>query len=53
MLEMTPFRERASTDGTLFSKPRRWRYPPPGLDQHSNRIERRMSISMRGTNASY
>ncbi|XP_055920994.1 ras-related and estrogen-regulated growth inhibitor isoform X2 [Eupeodes corollae] len=50
----TPFRSRASTDGTLLSRPRRWRYPPPGCDlPHSNRVERRMSISARGSNASY
>ncbi|XP_013097860.1 ras-related and estrogen-regulated growth inhibitor isoform X2 [Stomoxys calcitrans] len=49
-----PFRSRASTDGTLLSRPRRWRYPPPGcLLPHSNRVERRMSISTRGSNASY
>lgn len=47
-----PFRSRASTDGTLLSRPRRWRYPPPGC-VHSNRVERRMSISTRGSNASY
>ncbi|CAD6999546.1 ras-related and estrogen-regulated growth inhibitor isoform X2 [Ceratitis capitata] len=50
----TPFRSRASTDGTLLSRPRRWRYPPPGcLMPHTNRVERRMSISARGSNASY
>ncbi|XP_005180219.1 ras-related and estrogen-regulated growth inhibitor-like protein isoform X1 [Musca domestica] len=50
----TPFRSRASTDGTLLSRPRRWRYPPPGcLLPHTNRVERRMSISTRGSNASY
>ncbi|KAH8392328.1 hypothetical protein KR215_006069 [Drosophila sulfurigaster] len=49
-----PFRNRASTDGTLLSRPRRWRYPPPGcLLPHTNRVERRMSISTRGSNASY
>ncbi|CAD7079832.1 unnamed protein product [Hermetia illucens] len=49
-----PFRNRASTDGTLLSRPRRWRYPPPGCAvTHSNRVERRMSISTRGSNASY
>lgn len=49
-----PFRERASTDGTIFSRPRRWHCPTrvsvlsrPPLN------ERRMSISMRGSNASY
>lgn len=51
---ITPFRNRASTDGTLLSRPRRWRYPPPGcLLPHTNRVERRMSISTRGSNASY
>lgn len=46
-----PFRERASTDGRIISRPRRWQYPPPG-SAHTNpmRIERRMSISMRGSN---
>ncbi|XP_053961576.1 ras-related and estrogen-regulated growth inhibitor-like protein isoform X2 [Anastrepha obliqua] len=49
----TPFRSRASTDGTLLSRPRRWRYPPPGcLMTHTNRVERRMSISTRGSNGS-
>ncbi|GAB0099301.1 ras-like protein [Sergentomyia squamirostris] len=55
-----PFRERASTDGTLLSRPRRWRFPPPttsgsgSLTPHP-RSERRMSISLRGsnTNSSY
>ncbi|XP_062552464.1 ras-related and estrogen-regulated growth inhibitor isoform X2 [Armigeres subalbatus] len=49
-----PFRGRASTDGTLLSRPRRWRFAPPGsLMPHVSRVERRMSISMRGSNASY
>ncbi|XP_055645052.1 ras-related and estrogen-regulated growth inhibitor isoform X2 [Toxorhynchites rutilus septentrionalis] len=49
-----PFRGRASTDGTLLSRPRRWRYAPPGSSMpHVSRVERRMSISMRGSNASY
>ncbi|XP_063232531.1 ras-related and estrogen-regulated growth inhibitor [Bacillus rossius redtenbacheri] len=53
-----PFRARASTDGHLLSRPRRWRYPPgepPAPLQYplSARAERRMSISMRGSNASY
>lgn len=48
----TPFRERASTDGTIFSRPKRWQYPPPGSLQ-PKRVERRMSISLRGSNASY
>ncbi|XP_055682708.1 ras-related and estrogen-regulated growth inhibitor isoform X1 [Lutzomyia longipalpis] len=58
--ENGPFRERASTDGTLLSRPRRWRFPPPttsgsgSLTPHP-RSERRMSISLRGsnTNSSY
>ncbi|XP_058815516.1 ras-related and estrogen-regulated growth inhibitor isoform X2 [Topomyia yanbarensis] len=48
-----PFRGRASTDGTLLSRPRRWRYTPPGSLLPHSRVERRMSISMRGSNASY
>ncbi|XP_034250437.1 ras-related and estrogen-regulated growth inhibitor-like protein [Thrips palmi] len=63
---LPPFRARASTDGHLLSRPRRWRYPPPSLSsQTSNHggssssssggscADRRMSISMRGNNASY
>lgn len=49
-----PFRERASTDGTIFSRPRRWNYPSRvSVASHPVRNERRMSISMRGSNASY
>lgn len=50
-----PFRERASTDGTIFSRPRRWHYPArvSVVSNPQGRIERRMSISMRGSNASY
>lgn len=49
-----PFRERASTDGTIFSRPRRWHYPSRvSVVSHPARNERRMSISMRGSNASY
>ena len=51
-----PFRERASTDGNLLQKPWRWRYPPPSSGQSyypTARADRRMSISMRGNNASY
>lgn len=49
-----PFRERASTDGTIFSRPKRWHYPPPvSVVSHPARSDRRMSISMRGSNASY
>nr|XP_022909403.1 ras-related and estrogen-regulated growth inhibitor-like [Onthophagus taurus] len=50
------FRERASTDGHL-QKTWRWRYPPPSTSQQgfypTARADRRMSISMRGDNASY
>lgn len=49
-----PFRGRASTEGNILTRPRRWRYPPPGsIISHQTRVERRMSISMRGSNASY
>ncbi|KAI4459916.1 ras-like family member 11 [Holotrichia oblita] len=52
-----PFRERASTDGHLLQKPWRWRYPPPNIGHQvyypTARADRRMSISMRGSNASY
>lgn len=49
-----PFRERASTDGTIFSRPKRWKYPNPGsVTSHPARTDRRMSISMRGSKASY
>ncbi|GJQ73904.1 hypothetical protein Trydic_g18838 [Trypoxylus dichotomus] len=51
-----PFRERASTDGHLLQKPWRWRYPPPNIGHQvyypTARADRRMSISMRGSNAS-
>lgn len=50
--EVTPFRGRASTDGHLLSRPRRWRYPPPVSQAAHCRADRRMSISMRGNNAS-
>lgn len=43
-----PFRERASTDGTIFSRPNRWKPV-----SHPARTDRRMSISMRGSKASY
>lgn len=46
--DLPPFRGRASTDGHLLSRPQRWRYPPPA----AARSDRRMSISMRGNNAS-
>lgn len=52
-----PFRERASTDGHLLQKPWRWRYPPPAAESNPemfySRANRRMSISMKGNNASY
>lgn len=59
--ESTPFRERASTDGNLFQRPWRWRYAPSSSASASGsqtfypqaKAERRMSISMRGSNASY
>lgn len=47
----TPFRERASTDGTIFSRPRRW--SPRAILPHPTQNDRRMSISMRGSNGSY
>ncbi|XP_030755725.1 ras-like protein 3 [Sitophilus oryzae] len=55
--DSAPFRERASTDGHLHHKSWRWRHRP-GTSVNSNeavmfKSERRMSISMRGTNASY
>ncbi|KAJ1529388.1 hypothetical protein ONE63_006173 [Megalurothrips usitatus] len=63
---LPPFRARASTDGHLLSRPRRWRYPPPSLSNQTSYhggssssssggscADRRMSISMRGNNASY
>lgn len=46
-----PFRERASTDGTIFSRPRRW--PPRVVQSHPPTNDRRMSISLRGSNGSY
>lgn len=48
-----PFRERASTDGTISSRPSRWKYPTPVSHSHPARTDRRMSISMRGSKASY
>lgn len=49
-----PFRERASTDGTIFSRPRRWHHPARvSVAANPPLTERRMSISMRGSNASY
>ncbi|XP_021928201.1 ras-related and estrogen-regulated growth inhibitor isoform X1 [Zootermopsis nevadensis] len=57
---LPPFRGRASTDGHLLSRPRRWRYPPPAPSSQQqyhqaggSKADRRMSISMRGNNASY
>ncbi|KAL1460051.1 hypothetical protein WDU94_011991 [Cyamophila willieti] len=62
--DLVPFRDRASTDGHLLSKTRKWKYPlispssshvtSPQADQsEKHNTERRMSISMRGANASY
>ncbi|KAJ4446609.1 hypothetical protein ANN_13306 [Periplaneta americana] len=55
---LPPFRGRASTDGHLLSRPRRWRYPPPAPSsqqqyQHggSSRADRRMIIVL--NNAPY
>lgn len=52
--QQQPFRERASTDGKILSRPRKWQYmsgaaaaannPPP-----IQRMDRRMSISQRGS----
>lgn len=39
------FRDRASTEGTLMHRPRRWKFPPP---VGNSRAERRMSMSLRG-----
>lgn len=55
LLEL-PFRGRASTDGNLIPRPSRLRHPPliaqtPTILTRHN--DRRMSISMRGNNASY
>ncbi|XP_044736484.1 ras-related and estrogen-regulated growth inhibitor [Chrysoperla carnea] len=64
-LHDTPFRGRASTDGHLHSRPWKWRYPPTSKPSPSTSMlselqtvypahqQRRMSISMRGNNASY
>lgn len=54
-MALAPFRARASTDGaTIFSRPRLWHCPARvSLVSQPARIERRMSISMRGSNASY
>lgn len=61
--EMEPFRERASTDGYLHFRPWKWKnfqHPSSSSSSstmdaaflNSTRSSRRMSISMRGTNAS-
>lgn len=48
-----PFRSRASTDSHLVQRPCKWKYPPPAPSGIVNaRVDRRMSISMRGNNAS-
>lgn len=39
------FRDRASTEGTLMH--RRWKFPP-SIGSGTSRVERRMSISLRG-----
>lgn len=39
------FRDRASTEGALMHRPRRWKFPPP---VGSSRAERRMSMSLKG-----
>ncbi|CAH1974910.1 unnamed protein product [Acanthoscelides obtectus] len=61
-VESPPFRERASTDGHIHKRPWRWRNPPPASSSSTSsadhqfygtaKAERRMSISMRGSNAS-
>ncbi|XP_066251075.1 ras-related and estrogen-regulated growth inhibitor isoform X1 [Euwallacea similis] len=56
--EGQPFRARASTDGHLQHKPWKWRYRPRSSGNSTETIpffnaDRRMSISMRGNNASY
>lgn len=51
--DTNPFRNRASTDGNLVSRPRKWRFSPQEAITSTTRICRRMSISMRGNNASY
>ncbi|XP_017774161.1 PREDICTED: ras-related and estrogen-regulated growth inhibitor [Nicrophorus vespilloides] len=54
-----PFRGRASTDGNLLQKTWKWRYAPSSSSTpqassyYPSKSERRMSISMRGNNASY
>jgi hypothetical protein len=57
-LEIEPFRSRASTDGTLFSRSKKWRIAPintvlPALPSLYRVVERRNSISMRGNASSY
>lgn len=52
---VAPFRERASTDSTITSRPHRWlsHYPARvSVVSQPPRIERRKSIAMKG-NASY
>lgn len=62
--DSAPFRERASTDGHLHQikcKPWKWRHQTANSNSsssssgelYSSRNDRRMSISMRGNNASY
>ncbi|XP_019772605.1 ras-related and estrogen-regulated growth inhibitor isoform X1 [Dendroctonus ponderosae] len=56
--ESLPFRARASTDGHLQHKPWKWRYRPSSSANSAETVpffnaDRRMSISMKGNNASY
>lgn len=52
-----PFRERASTDGKILSRPRKWQYitaansttASAATHPQTVRVERRMSISQRGS----
>lgn len=46
-----PFRSRASTDGTIIARPKRCT-PPTICITYPMRTNRRMSISMRGSNSS-
>lgn len=59
--QQQPFRERAATDGKILSRPRRWQYMTAGSATAAAaaisvpvapamRVERRMSISQRGSN---
>lgn len=46
-----PFRSRASTDGTIITRPKRCTPPTPSI-AIIMRTNRRMSISLRGSNSS-